>query len=195
MRQIKPAKTHWYHYLWIYSFFFILAGYFNILLAWLGLISFTLPLIFAFGFGTKSFCNRYCDRGQLLRWAGGQLGLSRGHRTPDWMKTKWFRYGFMAFFFAMFGNIVYTTWLVAQGAGTVSRTVTLLWHFTIPWQQAFVGDTLPWIAAFSYKLYGFMVTSELLAVGLMLWFQPRTWCVCCPMGTLTQMVCKKKATN
>ena len=40
-------KKHWYHYLWIYSLCFFIAGFFNILFAWLGLISFILPLIFA----------------------------------------------------------------------------------------------------------------------------------------------------
>ena len=42
-------KKHWYHYLWIYSLCFFIAGFFNILFAWLGLISFILPLIFAIG--------------------------------------------------------------------------------------------------------------------------------------------------
>ena len=193
MKRIVPAKRHWYHYLWLYSFCFFAAGYFNILFAWLGLVSFLLPLVFAFGFGTKGFCNRYCDRGQLLRWSGGQLGLSRDHAMPAWMKGKPFRYAFMVFFFAMFGQIIYTTWLIAHGAASLQEAVTLFWSFDLPWQQASPGAMTPWVSAFAYKLYGFMLTSELIALGLMLWYRPRSWCVCCPMGTLTQLICKKKA--
>ena len=66
-------KKHWYHYLWIWSLIYFGMGFFNILFAWMGLISFALPLIMAIGFGNKLFCNRYCDRGQTLR-ALGQLG-------------------------------------------------------------------------------------------------------------------------
>ena len=81
-------KKHWYHYLWLWSLLFFEAGLFNIMFAWLGLISFILPLVFAFGFGTKGFCNRYCDRGQFLRMFGGQLGLSRNHEMPGWKKGR-----------------------------------------------------------------------------------------------------------
>lgn len=168
MKRIIPAKRHWYHYLWLYSIFFFAAGYFHIMFAWLGLVSFLLPLVFAFGFGTKGFCNRYCDRGQLLRMFGGQLGFSRGHAMPSWMKGRPFRLAFMACFFAMFFDILYTTWVVAQGAGD-------------------------WQTVFAVRLYRFMLTSEIIAIVSMLWFRPRSWCVYCPMGTLTQLACQRKS--
>ena len=195
MKSVRPAKRHWYHYLWLYSLFFFAAGFFNILFAWLGLVSFLLPLVFAFGFGTKGFCNRYCDRGQFLRMFGGQLGLSRGHAMPSWMKGKPFRYAFMVFFFAMFGNIIYTTWLIAHGAGSLSEVVTILWSVRVPWQWAYAGGVEPWVASFAFQLYSLMLTSEIIALATMLWFRPRSWCVYCPMGTLTQLVCKRKASS
>ena len=75
-------KRHWYHYLWIWSVLYFSLGFFNIAFAWLGLISFFLPLIFAIGFGNKAFCNRSCDRGQLLRLLGHQ-GRRRGLAPPS----------------------------------------------------------------------------------------------------------------
>ena len=186
-------KKHWYHYLWIYSLCFFIAGFFNILFAWLGLISFILPLIFAIGFGNKRFCNRYCDRGQFLRMFGGQLGFSRGHEMPSWMKSRAFRYGFMIFFFAMFGTIIYATWLVAHDMHGLDEAITVLWAFDVPWNWAYGGGVTPWVAAFAFKLYSFMLTSEIIAITAMLFFKPRSWCVFCPMGTLTQLICKSKA--
>lgn len=185
-------KKHWYHYLWIYSLCFFAAGFFNILFAWLGLISFILPLIFAIGFGNKRFCNRYCDRGQFLRMFGGQLGFSLGHEMPSWMKSRAFRYGFMIFFFAMFGTIIYATWLVAHDMHGLDEVITVLWTFDVPWHWAY-GKGTPWVAAFAFKLYSFMLTSEIIAIFAMLFFKPRSWCVFCPMGTLTQLICKSKA--
>lgn len=46
-------KKHWYHYLWLWSLFYFGMGFFNILFAWMGLISFALPLIMAIGYGNK----------------------------------------------------------------------------------------------------------------------------------------------
>ena len=184
-------KKHWYHYLWLWSLFYFGMGFFNILFAWLGLISFALPLIMAIGYGNKLFCNHYCDRGQTLR-ALGQLGLSRRRDMPGWMKSKAFRYGFMVFFFAMFGSVVYTTWLVYSGIESLQQMVSLLWTFHFPWEWAYSGTVSPWEAQFAFGLYSLMLTSEVIALGTMLLFRPRSWCVYCPMGTLTQLICQHK---
>jgi hypothetical protein len=189
---VAGMKTHWYHYLWIWSLIYFGMGFFNILFAWMGLISFALPLIMAIGFGNKRFCNRYCDRGQTLRVLG-QLGFSRRRDMPAWMKSKAFRYGFMLFFFGMFGSVLYTTWLVYSGAESLQQVVSLLWTFHFPWEWAYSGAVSPWTAQFAFGLYSLMLTSEVIALVTMLLFRPRSWCVYCPMGTLTQLICQAKA--
>ena len=185
-------KNRWYHYLWIWSLIYFGMGFFNILFAWMGLISFALPLIMSIGFGNKYFCNRYCDRGQTLR-ALGQLGFSRRRDMPAWMKSKAFRYGFMVFFFGMFGSVLYTTWLVYSGTESLQQMVSLLWSFHFPWEWAYSGAVSPWIAQFAFGLYSLMLTSEVIALLTMLLYRPRSWCVYCPMGTLTQLICWAKA--
>lgn len=92
-------KKHWYDYLWILSLTYLILGFFNILFARLGLLCFFIPLIISVVKGTKGYCNRYCGRGQLFSLLGGNFGLSRKKDIPKWMKSKWFRYGFLIFFF------------------------------------------------------------------------------------------------
>ena len=186
-------RKHWYDYLWIFSATYLILGFFNILFAWLGLISFFLPLIFAVGVGSKDFCNRYCDRGQLLRALGGQKGFSRRKDVPDWMKSKAFRYGFLAFFMAMFANMLYMTYQVYAGAAELSETVTLFWSIPVPWSFAYAGGAEPWAAQFAFGFYSMMLTSAILGILTMLAYKPRSWCVYCPMGTMTQMICRMKA--
>ena len=70
-------KKRWYDFLWIASLLYLALGFFNILFAWLGLLCFFIPLVMAFGQGTKGYCNRYCGRGQLFGLLGGRFGLSR----------------------------------------------------------------------------------------------------------------------
>lgn len=182
---------HWYNYLWLWSLLYFSLGFFNIIFAWLGLISFLLPLVFAIGYGNKLFCNRYCDRGQTLR-ALGLLGLSRNREMPGWMKGKIFRYVFMAIFFSMFGVVLYKTWLVYSGADSLTAAVSLFMTFHIPWDWSYAGLS-DWSAQFAFGLYGFFWTSEIIALVLLFLYKPRSWCVCCPMGTLTQLICKSKA--
>lgn len=53
-------KKHWYDYLWIFSLIYLVLGFVHILFAWIGLICFVLPLLFAIIGGNKGYCNRYC---------------------------------------------------------------------------------------------------------------------------------------
>lgn len=187
-------KKRWYEYLWIASAAYLVLGFFNILFAWLGLLCFLIPLIMAFTGREKGYCNRYCGRGQLFGILGDKLGLSRLRLpVPRWLHSKWFRYGFLAFFMAMFGNMLYVTWTVFSGAGSLREAVTLLWTFRLPWDWAYAaGSTAPWVAQFAFGFYSVMLTSTVLGLVTMLLFRPRTWCVYCPMGTMTQLVCKAK---
>ena len=49
-----------------------------------------------------------------------------------------------------------------------------------------------WMAQFSFGFYSLMLTSLLLGLIVMVLYKPRTWCAFCPMGTMTQGICKLK---
>lgn len=186
-------KKHWYDYLWIVSPIYLGLGFFNILFAWVGLIFFLTPLFISIFGGGKLYCNRYCDRGQFLSLLGGKLKLSRNRPTPKWIKSKYFRYGFLAFFMTMFINMLYITWLVFAGNRELGMVVKLFWTFKVPWGWAYPTAVTPWAAQFAFGFYSMMLTSTLIGVIVMIFFKPRTWCVFCPMGTMTQMICRLRA--
>ena len=187
-------QKHWYDYLWVITPIYLLLGCFNILFAWLGLIFFCTPLIISLAGGGKLYCNRYCDRGQFLSLLGTRLHLSRNRPTPAWMRSKWFRYGFLIFFFAMFFQMLYRTYLVAVSASSLSTFVTLLWTFRLPWDWAYTTPvTIPWLAQFAFGFFSIMFTSTVLGLVVMVLFKSRTWCVFCPMGTMTQLISRLRA--
>lgn len=191
---------HWYDYLWIATILYLTLGFFNIMFAWLGLICFFVPLGIAVVKGEKTYCGRYCGRGQLLSLLGGRLGLSAKREIPGWMRSLWFRYGFLTFFMVMFINMIAATYLVFAGAAPMREKVTLLWTFKLPWNWAYHGFVLaPWTAQFAFGFYSVMLTSTILGIVTMILFKPRSWCVYCPMGTMTQGICmlknKKKGGN
>ena len=187
-------KKYWYDYLWIWALVYFALGFVNILFAWLGMIDFLVPLIFALVGGNKHFCNKYCGRGQLFHVLGKNRKCSLGRPTPKWMTSKWFRYGFLVFFLTMFGNMLFQTWLVASGAGTLKEVIKLFWTICVPWGWTYTAGVVPdWIAQFSFGLYSLMLTSTLIGLIVLVLYKPRTWCSFCPMGTMTQGICKLKA--
>lgn len=181
----------WYDYLWIAELLYLSLGLFNILFAWIGMLFFCIPLLVALLGGGKAYCNRYCGRGQLLGLLGGRLKLSRNTPPPKFLRSRWFRYGFLTFFMAMFGLMLFSTYKVFTGA-PLQKSVTLLWTFKLPWQWAKVDMVSPWIAQFAFGFFSVMLTSTVLGFLTMVLFRPRSWCVYCPMGTMTQGICKLK---
>ena len=190
-------KKHWYDYLWIASLAYLILGFFNILFAWLGLFCFFLPLIIALAAGSKGYCNRYCGRGQLFGLLGGRFGLSRRRDVPGWMKSRAFRYGFLIFFLVMFLQMLFNTALVFAGAKDLNQAVTLLWTFRLPWEHAWQEAAFPRLpdgaVQFAFGFYSVMLTSTILGLLTMALFKPRSWCVYCPMGTITQLICQAKS--
>jgi len=187
----EGMKKRWYDYLWILEATYLLLGLFNILFAWLGMIYFITPLAISLFGGDKAYCNKYCGRGQMLRLLGSRLGLSRKVTPPKFLRSSRFRYGFLAFFMTMFGFMVATTVQVFMG-NPLQEAVTLLWVFRLPWQWANISMVSPWVAQYAFGFYGVMLTSTVLGLITMALFKPNSWCVYCPMGTMTQGICKLK---
>ena len=48
-------------------------------------------------------------------------------------------------------------------------------------------------AEYAFGFYSMMLTSTLIGLIVMVLYKPRTWCVFCPMGTTTQLICQAKA--
>lgn len=194
MNNVNNKAKKWYDYLWIFSAAYLILGFVNILFAWLGLLCFFIPLLISIFGGSKAYCNRYCGRGQLFSLLGGRFGLSRKMDIPRWMRSKPFRYGFLAFFFVMFFQMLFVTGLVFAGAREMSEAVTLLWTIKLPWHWAYHGTLFSTgVAQFAFGFYSVMLTSTVLGLLTMVLFKPRSWCVYCPMGTMTQLICKAKS--
>lgn len=86
----------------------------------------------------------------------------------------------------MFGNMLFSTYLVFKGANSMKEVVTILWTFKVPWSFAFNGANVPvWMVQFAFGFYSVMLTSTILGAITMLLYKPRSWCVYCPMGTMT----------
>lgn len=121
-------KKKWYTYLWIAEILYWVLGLTNILFAWLGLAFFIIPLMVAIIRGNKTYCNRYCGRGQLFELLGDKLKLSFRRKPPKFLTSKWFRYGFLTFFMAMFCLMLFSTYKVFTGAPAAANSHLIMDH-------------------------------------------------------------------
>ncbi|MBR3840607.1 MAG: 4Fe-4S binding protein [Erysipelotrichales bacterium] len=185
-------QKKWYDYLWIFSSVYLVLGFFNIMFAWIGLICFITPLALSLMGKGKVYCNRYCGRGQLFQLLGEKYKLSRNKPIPAWMRSNVWRYAFLVWFLSMFGVMLFKTYLVFTGVNSLKEVVTILWTFKVPWSFASATNSnIPlWMQQFGYGFYSVMLTSTILGLITMLLYKPRSWCVYCPMGTMTQTICK-----
>ena len=93
----------------------------------------------------------------------------------------------------MFVIWTFQTYLVGAGASSLREIIKLFWTFRVPWGWTYTAGTVAdWVAQFSFGLYSLMLTSLLLGLIVMVLYKPRTWCTFCPMGTMTQGICKLK---
>ena len=82
------------------------------------------------------------------------------------------------------------------GAASLREAIKLFWTFRVPWDWAYTAGTVTdWEAQFSFGFYSLMLTSLLIGLIVMVLYKPRTWCAFCPMGTMTQSICKLKNKN
>ena len=184
-------KKRWYDYLWIVECVYLALGFFNIFFAWLGVIFIMLPFLISLIGGSKVYCNKFCPRGLWFDFLGSKLRLSFRKKVPGFLRSAWFRYGFLIFFSIMFALMAYSTYRVFAGA-PLKQTLTLFWAFNVPWHWAVSTIAAPWIMRFSFGLYGIMATSVIIGLVMNVIWKPRSWCVICPMGTITQGICKTK---
>ena len=83
--------------------------------------------------------------------------------------------------------------MLLAGAKDLGQVVILLWTFKLPWHWAYHGTVFhQGVAQFAFGFYSVMLTSTVLGLVTMVLFKPRSWCVYCPMGTMTQLICKAK---
>lgn len=124
-------------------------------------------------------------------WVDASDYHGKGHSQVDEKQMVSVR--FPDFLFCDVFQMLWNTYLVFAGVQDLKQVVTLLWTFKLPWNWAYHGTLFhPGVAQFAFGFYSVMLTSTVLGLITMVLYKPRSWCVYCPMGTMTQLICKVK---
>ena len=164
--------------------FFIL-GTLHISLALLGLICFTLPFYQYYKYKDRLWCKYYCPRAGLFNVIFGKIGLKK--KIPNWIKNGkgkqmvLYYFGINLFFATM------STIMVGLGRIDPIDHVRFLILFELPFSlpQILTYAAPSAIIHLGYRIYSMMLTSTIIGSVLAYLYLPRTWCMICPIQTLT----------
>ncbi len=84
--------------------------------------------------------------------------------------------------------MLFVTYLVFKDINSLKEVITLFWTFKLPWNFIDYSYVATWIVQFAFGFYSMMLTSTILGIITMILYKPNSWCVYCPMGTMTQIV-------
>jgi hypothetical protein len=135
----------------------------------------------------KTYCQGYCPRANLYTRVG-KTSSKYSKKTPLYLikgNMKWimlFYFGISLFFITM------STIRVSSGLMPPMEKLRFLIFFRVPFeiiQLIEVENVLPWILHLSYRFYSMMMTTTLIGLILALVYKPKTWCVICPIATIS----------
>ena len=187
-------KENWVNYqvslFWITLLFFVL-GMIHISLALLGLLCFTIPFIQYYIYKDKVWCRYYCPRAGLFLKIIGKISFKR--KVPKFVTRKGMKIGVLIYFGLNMFFVIMTTLMVAFRGFEPMAVIRFMIVFEMPFNlpQFFDFSVSDTIIHLGYRIYSVMFTSTIVGIIFGVIFNPRTWCIFCPIQTLTT----KKAVN
>ncbi len=169
--------------LYFVTILILLLGLININLTLIGLTCFILPFYFYFKYKDKIWCKYICPRSGFFTKIISKVNL--GKKSPKWLISKNTKYGVLAYFMIFMLFAVVTTVMVAFELRVPSQQVKFLVIFKVPFLQIFEFHINDWMTNLSYSIYSMLLTSTTVGIVLGIIFKPKTWCVVCPINTLT----------
>ncbi|QEN08095.1 hypothetical protein EXM22_08890 [Oceanispirochaeta crateris] len=169
-----------------FTVFYFLAGFVNIHFAGLALLCMGTPFVLLVRNKKNLWCRGICPRRDyfsLFKF------MNVGLKVPRWLvsfKMKNILFTYFCFNLMLIGL---STVFVSQGQMSPIDRVRLFIFFQIPLEmpQLFSFQTVnPVFLHLSYRFYSLMLSSVILGTILAVLFKPATWCVICPVNTLSQ---------
>lgn len=182
---MKKFITHPFDFAWGITILFFLLGFVHITFSLLGLICMGLPFLLLSITKEKRWCKRYCPRASLFVNVIAKYSLKR--RIPKVLtKQRTKQIVLLYFGFNLFISIM-STIMVSLGRIEPIEMLRFLIVFPISWDLPQLLNVLvpDHLLHLSYRIYSMMMTTTIIGLVFGLLYMPRTWCVICPIQTLT----------
>lgn len=193
---LKQNRKNYMDKLFVLTILFFLMGMINISLSILGFLCMILPFVLFFYAKEKLWCNFYCPRAGLFTKVLSKV--SQNKKVPKWLTGERIKKAVLIYYGINMFLAVMSSIMVARGRADAMEYVRFFIFFKLPFNlpQLIYLSLSPPVAHVSYRIYSIMFTSIVIGLGFGLMYKPRTWCVICPIQTLTSIdISKKKSKN
>jgi hypothetical protein len=173
------------NYSLIYTLLILGLGMIHISFALIGLVCYASPVILFQKHHDKTFCKKYCPRASLLQKVFSRIGLKR--KMPKWLNTQNVKSFFAYYMVSNFFFAIMSTLAVYFGRIEAMDHLRLFMAFESPiaLPQILNFDLPMFMIHYSYRVYSMIFSSILIGFVLGFLYAPRTWCVVCPVNTLS----------
>lgn len=181
-------------YFFVFTILYFLLGIININFAWFGLVCMGFPIYYLLKDSKKTWCQGICPRASLYNACGKATGKI-SNSTPKFFVKGPMRWVMLAYFIIGISIIIFSTVMVSAGNMIPVQHVRFLMMFKLPIsfpQIINFQNIAPWVTHFSYGFYSMMFTTTVLGLVLSIIYKPRTWCVICPISTVSDIYLKSK---
>ncbi len=180
-------------YLYVFTLIYFLLGFVNIHLALLGVFCMIIPFVLVLRDRRKTWCTAYCPRASFFSLIGNRK--KRKVRTlPKFIVNGNLKDILLIYFILNLSFVTMSTIGVATGMILPMKYLRFLIVFPLPFQMPQLVELMnfvPWLTHLSYRIYSVMMTSTVLGLILSQIYKSRSWCVVCPISTLSDRMLKK----
>lgn len=179
--------------LFLVTLSFLLLGFVNIHFALIGFLCMTAPIVLLVKTNRKAYCQGYCPRANMYQKLKYIKSNKKVRRMPKWMMGKKAKEIVFNYFLISLGIMVITTIMVLIGRVQPMLSVRLFIVIPLgPLPQIVTIESFPWLMHLSYRMYSMILSTTLLGLVLGLMYQPRSWCVICPITSVSDIYLNNK---
>lgn len=188
---MKKTRVNYQNTLFIVTIIFFALGIVNISFAAVGILCFIIPLVQYAVNKEKLWCKYYCPRAGFFVRALSKISLNK--KKPKFITGAKLKKAVLIYFTINLFFILMSTVMVGFVGMAPMEHIRFLIAIALPINlPQLVNVAAPdFLIHFGYRMYSVMFTSTVIGLVLGFIYTPRTWCIFCPIQTITTPKQKK----
>jgi hypothetical protein len=175
----------------IFTFVYFLLGFVYIYFSYLALFCMAIPFLILIKNKKNNWCSGLCPRADYLNLF---RFINFGKKPPEWLIGDKMKNNIIVYFCLNLVFIILSTLMVSLDRIVPIDKVRLFIVLQLPWdmpQLWAAENSSPILLHLAYRFYSLMLSSTILGTILAIVYKPRTWCVICPVQTLSTRYLKQ----
>lgn len=165
-------------------FLYFILSYLSLPFALLGILCMILPFLVLYKTKSKRYCQGYCPRSHSFTYIH-KLRMKIATLAPKWLRSTTMKEILLTYFIFSMIVVVGSTLLVAFNRIDPILTIKLFFFIDFPLSPLLTTLSTPWLTHLAFRVLSMFTSTTLLGFTLAFLYPPRTWCIICPIQTVS----------